>query len=56
MTIVHKKKKTNSSKVKSSVKRMSKFTNFSSKGNNKKRKKLECNNTNDKKKEHLKRG
>ena len=54
LTIAQEEEKPDPSKVKSSVKRKSTFTNFSSKENDKKRKKLMCDNISDKEKERLK--
>ena len=54
LTIAQEEEKPDPSKVKSSVKRKSTFTNFSSKENDKKRKKLMCDNISDERKEHLK--
>ena len=56
LTMVKEEEKANSSKVKSQVKRKSKFTNHSSKEDNEKKKKLMPNNVSDGKKPFQKRG
>ena len=54
LTIAKEEEKPNPSKFKSPVKRKPKFINRSSKENDKKRKKLMCDNISDERKEHLK--